>query len=211
MYRGLVVRVLLVSTYELGHQPLHVASPAAALLAAGHQVRCLDLAVDGWDGTVVAVWNESTNGGQQPPLTLVAVSNEVICTTRNDAPYPTRCHGWNPTGYWTVASADSPLVELDLAQARFDGDLLRLLVSIVDGPGSRHLQVELSHGAAGTGQARWIRLERSNGDQRRSLSIWSVDGDGWATALVSAVDDATGIRLAADAFPILIPEGGIAA
>ena len=40
------MRVLLISTYELGHQPLHVAAPAAALLAAGHEVRCVDLAVD---------------------------------------------------------------------------------------------------------------------------------------------------------------------
>src|SRR3954463_1456686 len=44
-----VVRVLLVSTYELGHQPLHVASPAAALRAAGHDVRCVDLSVERWD------------------------------------------------------------------------------------------------------------------------------------------------------------------
>jgi radical SAM superfamily enzyme YgiQ (UPF0313 family) len=43
------MRVLLVSTYELGHQPLHVASPAAALLAAGHEVRCVDLAVQPWE------------------------------------------------------------------------------------------------------------------------------------------------------------------
>jgi radical SAM superfamily enzyme YgiQ (UPF0313 family) len=43
------MRVLLVSTYELGHQPLHVASPAAALQAAGHEVRCLDLSVEPWD------------------------------------------------------------------------------------------------------------------------------------------------------------------
>ena len=43
------MRVLLVSTYELGHQPLHVASPAAALRAAGHEVRCVDLAVERWD------------------------------------------------------------------------------------------------------------------------------------------------------------------
>jgi radical SAM superfamily enzyme YgiQ (UPF0313 family) len=42
------VRALLVSTYELGHQPLGVASPAAALLAAGHEVRCLDLSVERW-------------------------------------------------------------------------------------------------------------------------------------------------------------------
>ena len=39
------MRVLVVSTYELGHQPLSVATTTAALLAAGHQVRCTDLAV----------------------------------------------------------------------------------------------------------------------------------------------------------------------
>jgi len=42
------VKILLVSTYELGHQPLGVASPAAALLASGHEVRCLDLSVERW-------------------------------------------------------------------------------------------------------------------------------------------------------------------
>jgi radical SAM superfamily enzyme YgiQ (UPF0313 family) len=47
------VRVLLVSSYENGHQPLHVASPAAALLRAGHDVRCLDLAVEQWDPELV--------------------------------------------------------------------------------------------------------------------------------------------------------------
>lgn len=47
------VRVLLVSTYELGHQPLHVASPAAALLAAGHDVACHDLSVEPWDDAVL--------------------------------------------------------------------------------------------------------------------------------------------------------------
>ena len=40
------MQVLLVSTYELGHQPLGLASPAAVLRAAGHDVRCLDLAVE---------------------------------------------------------------------------------------------------------------------------------------------------------------------
>src|ERR1019366_10802586 len=43
------VRVLLISTYELGHQPLHLASPAAALCRAGHEGRCLDLSVQPWD------------------------------------------------------------------------------------------------------------------------------------------------------------------
>jgi len=48
------VRVLLVSTYELGHQPLHVASPASALLRAGHDVRCADLALDRLDVEVLS-------------------------------------------------------------------------------------------------------------------------------------------------------------
>ncbi|HET9731823.1 MAG TPA: CUAEP/CCAEP-tail radical SAM protein [Acidimicrobiales bacterium] len=39
------MRVLLVSGYELGHQPLQVASPAAVLHAAGHEVRTVDLSL----------------------------------------------------------------------------------------------------------------------------------------------------------------------
>ena len=52
------VRVLLVSTYELGHQPLHAASPAAALISAGHEARCLDLSVEAWDPEAV-IWCEA--------------------------------------------------------------------------------------------------------------------------------------------------------
>jgi radical SAM superfamily enzyme YgiQ (UPF0313 family) len=39
------MRVLLLSTYELGHQPLGIAGPAAALEAAGHDTRGVDLAL----------------------------------------------------------------------------------------------------------------------------------------------------------------------
>ena len=42
------MKVLLVSTYELGHQPLHLAAPAAALRSAGHDVRTLDTSVEPW-------------------------------------------------------------------------------------------------------------------------------------------------------------------
>jgi len=51
------VRVLLVSTYELGHQPVHVASPAAALRARGHDVRAIDVSVEQWDRSAVE-WAE---------------------------------------------------------------------------------------------------------------------------------------------------------
>jgi hypothetical protein len=43
------VRVLLISCYELGHQPLHVASAAAFLRAADHDVRAVDLSVQTLD------------------------------------------------------------------------------------------------------------------------------------------------------------------
>ncbi len=39
------MNVVLISTYELGHQPFGIASPAAWLQAAGARVMCLDLAV----------------------------------------------------------------------------------------------------------------------------------------------------------------------
>jgi radical SAM superfamily enzyme YgiQ (UPF0313 family) len=51
------VKVLLVSTYELGHQPLGVAAPAGVLRARGHDVRTLDLAVQPWDAEAVE-WAE---------------------------------------------------------------------------------------------------------------------------------------------------------
>jgi len=52
------VRVLLVSTYELGHQPLNLAAPAAALRAAGHEVRALDTSVEPWSDELVG-WAEA--------------------------------------------------------------------------------------------------------------------------------------------------------
>ena len=47
------MRVLLISTYELGRQPVHVASPAGSLRRAGHEVAALDLAVEAWDDAKV--------------------------------------------------------------------------------------------------------------------------------------------------------------
>ncbi len=43
------MNVLLVSTYELGHQPFGLASPAAWIAERGHQVACTDLCVESLD------------------------------------------------------------------------------------------------------------------------------------------------------------------
>lgn len=47
------MNVLLISCYELGHQPFSLASAAAHLSARGHDVRCLDLAVEDLDPDLV--------------------------------------------------------------------------------------------------------------------------------------------------------------
>jgi radical SAM superfamily enzyme YgiQ (UPF0313 family) len=49
------MQVLLISTYDLGHQPFGLASPQAWLTRAGHQVTCLDISVDSLpDSTILA-------------------------------------------------------------------------------------------------------------------------------------------------------------
>ena len=47
------MRVLLVATYELGHQPSNLARPAARLLARGHDVRVIDTSVESWNPALV--------------------------------------------------------------------------------------------------------------------------------------------------------------
>ena len=43
------MNVLLISCYDLGHQPFAVASASAHLLERGHHVECLDLAVQDFE------------------------------------------------------------------------------------------------------------------------------------------------------------------
>lgn len=47
------MRVVLCSTYELGHQPFGLASPAAVLAADGHEVTCADLAIGDWPARAI--------------------------------------------------------------------------------------------------------------------------------------------------------------
>ncbi len=81
------LRILLISTYELGHQPLHVAWPAAALISAGHSVKALDLAVEPWDDHKVR-WAEAV-GLSVPMHTAMRLGVETarrIKATRSELP-----------------------------------------------------------------------------------------------------------------------------
>ncbi len=78
------MRILLISTYELGHQPLHVAWPAAALAAEGHEVKALDLAVEDWDQNRVE-WAEAV-GVSVPMHTAMRLGVQTARRIRSDRP-----------------------------------------------------------------------------------------------------------------------------
>src|ERR687889_993791 len=78
------MRCLLVSTYELGHQPLHVASPAAALRRAGHEVRCLDVSVERWDAGALE-WTEAI-AFSVPMHTAMRLAMRAAATVRRARP-----------------------------------------------------------------------------------------------------------------------------
>jgi hypothetical protein len=86
------MRVALVSCYELGRQPLGVAAPATALREAGHEVRCVDLAVEPWDPGLVA-WAERL-GCSVPMHTATRLARQVIDEVRRRRPeLPVVCFG----------------------------------------------------------------------------------------------------------------------
>ena len=78
------MRILLISTYELGHQPVGVAWPAAALAAEGHEVKALDLAVEDWDQARVE-WAEAV-GVSVPMHTAMRLGVEAAGRIRSSRP-----------------------------------------------------------------------------------------------------------------------------
>lgn len=78
------MRALLISTYELGHQPLHAASASGALLQAGHEVRCLDLSVEMWDDATVT-WADAV-AISVPMHTATRLAERAAQRIRQDNP-----------------------------------------------------------------------------------------------------------------------------
>ena len=122
------VRVLLISTYELGHQPLHVAWPAAALLSAGHSVRALDLAVEEWDDAKVE-WAEVV-GISVPMHTAMRLGTETARRIKTARP------GLPVAFYGLYAAAASDRVVGEVADRAIAGEYTAELVSWVGGLGA---------------------------------------------------------------------------
>ena len=84
--------MVLVSCYELGHQPLGVAQPAARLRAAGHEVRCHDLSVEPWEPDLVG-WADRI-ACSVPMHTATRLARQVIDDVRHRRPdLPVACYG----------------------------------------------------------------------------------------------------------------------
>jgi radical SAM superfamily enzyme YgiQ (UPF0313 family) len=119
------VRVLLISTYELGHQPLHVASPAAALRRAGHELRCLDLSVQPWDAGALQ-WAQAV-GFSVPMHTAMRLALGAGRRVRREHPGLPICF------YGLYAAVSRELVAGELGAAQVAGEYEPALVAWVDG------------------------------------------------------------------------------
>ncbi len=118
------VRVVLISTYELGHQPLHVASPAAALQRAGHEVRCLDLSVQHWDRDLVE-WSQAI-GFSVPMHTAMRLALSAARRIRREHPRLPICL------YGLYAAVSRELVIDEYADRVIAGEYEPALVAWID-------------------------------------------------------------------------------
>ncbi|MDX1449152.1 MAG: radical SAM protein, partial [Acidimicrobiia bacterium] len=129
------MRLLLVSTYELGHQPLHLASPAAALAAAGHEVVLRDVAVDGFDASILE--DIDAVAVSVPMHTAARLAQDVVDLVRSERP-------GTPVALFGLYAAEG---SFEGVSARFVGEYEPDLVAWADGGSeSPGVRVSIAHG-----------------------------------------------------------------
>ena len=106
------MKVLLVSTYELGHQPFGLASPAAWLAEAGAEVSCLDLAVESLDEDAIRAAG------------LIAVYLPMHTATRLASTVIPRIRALNPAAHVCFYGLYAPLNEAFLRTELGGGTVL---------------------------------------------------------------------------------------
>lgn len=132
------MRIALVASYELGHQPLQVAAPAAQLRARGHEIRLIDLSIQPWDPELVD-WADRITFSV-PMHTASRIARQAIAATRDRRPeLPIACVGLYA------------LTMTDVADAVIAGEVDRALVAWVEGEPVTSV-VGLDRGAAAPGR-----------------------------------------------------------
>jgi hypothetical protein len=132
------MRVLLISSYELGHQPLHVATPAALLRAHGHDVRCIDLAVDPW-APELATWADQ-----------IACSVPMHTATRIARRAIEQARAVNPGVPIAAFGLYAPML-VDVTDTALAGEIDERLVDWIEGRGPVGVEVSLGRSAGRPG------------------------------------------------------------
>src|SRR5262249_34170022 len=118
------VRVLLISTYELGRQPFGLASPAAWLREAGHEVTCVDLSRQRLDARQVRATD------------LVGCYLPMHTATRLALPVLQRVRQLNPSAHLCAYGLYAPLNREHLhalgVSTILDGEFEADLVALAD-------------------------------------------------------------------------------
>ena len=119
------MKIVLISTYELGRQPFGLASPAAWLRQRGHQVICADVAVGAFPQRSVA------------EAGMIAFYLPMHTATRMSAPLISRAHQLNPTARIVCYGLYAPLNEPYLRSLGVDdiigGEFEAELANLADG------------------------------------------------------------------------------
>ena len=130
------MRILLISTYELGRQPFGLASPAAWLREAGHDVVCLDLS------------RQRLADAQVCAADLVACYLPMHTATRLAMPVLRRVRTLNPTAHLCAYGLYAPLNESQLravgVETILDGEFEAELVALA----SRSSSTSISNGSS---------------------------------------------------------------
>lgn len=133
--------VLLISAFDLGHQPFGLASPAAWMAAEGAEVRCLDLAVRTLDED--AVRTASLIGLYLPMHTATRILTGVVPRLRKLNPDVHLC------AFGLYAPGNADLLRQIGVDSIIGGEFERPLASLVRDLGSRG-----THGTATTSDLR---------------------------------------------------------
>ncbi len=169
------MRLLLVSTYELGRQPVHLASPAAALRLDGIEVSTVDLAVEDWD--VSSLDGVDAVAFSVPMHTAMRLAVSVARNVRRERPHL-------PIAFYGLYAS--------VGEERTLGEIVDALIVGEYEPGLVAWAREIGNGAAPagvrrhTGPSRFLRPDRSGLPSHDSYARLEWLGEARLAAAVEA-------------------------
>ena len=138
---GAAAEVLLVSTYELGHQPLLLAQAQAVLRQAGHHVYCVDLAVEDPGNLVTGLATAELIAIAVPMHTAARLGVALAEQLRAAAPTTHLClfglYASELSASVGAIESDGAFPDSQLADSLIGGEFEPLLVSLANGIAAR--------------------------------------------------------------------------